>query len=154
MGTFLSERELSQLTAPDNTAFPSPIPMQMVSNGEFNPLPQTAQQRKVEGRLKELADLNGSRLGLDRRRFLRSTCGMAAAFVAMNDVFGRVFDVDLAEAKEPEMGAARAASLSKQFIFDDQLHFVRDDYGFEGMIGIGQYAADNYNPAMKHEPSA
>ena len=35
MGTFLSERELSQLTAPDNTAFPSPIPMQMVSNGEF-----------------------------------------------------------------------------------------------------------------------
>jgi uncharacterized protein len=151
MGTFLSERELSQLTAPDNTAFPSPIPMQMVSNGEFNPLAQTAQQRKVEGRLKELADLNGSRLGLDRRRFLRSTCGMAAAFVAMNDVFGRVFEVDLAEAKEPEMGAARAASLSKQFIFDDQLHFVRDDYGFEGMIGIGQYAADHYNPAMKHD---
>src|SRR3984893_15907309 len=115
MGTFLSERELSQLTALDNTAFPSPIPMQMVSNGEFNPPPQTAQQRKVEGRLKELADLNRRRLGLDRRRFLRSTCGMAAACVAMNDVFGRVFDVDLAEAKEPEMGAARAASLSKQF---------------------------------------
>ena len=92
MGTFLSERELSELTAPDNTAFPSPVPLQMVSNGEFNPLPQTEQQRKVEGRLKELADLNGSRLGLDRRRFLRSTCGMAAAFLAMNDVFGRVFD--------------------------------------------------------------
>ena len=49
MGTFLSERELSGLTAPDNTAFPSPVPMQMVSNGEFNPLPQTADQRKVEG---------------------------------------------------------------------------------------------------------
>ena len=52
------------------------------------------------------------------------------------------------------MGAARAAALSKQFIFDDQLHFVRDDYGFEGIIGIGQYAADNYNPAMKHDASA
>jgi hypothetical protein len=36
MGTFLSERELSELTAPDNTAFPSPVPLQMVSNGEFN----------------------------------------------------------------------------------------------------------------------
>ena len=65
MGTFLSERELSELTAPDNTAFPSPVPMQMVSNGEFNPLPQTAQQRKVEGRLKDLADQHGqqARLG-------------------------------------------------------------------------------------------
>ena len=65
MGTFLSERELGELTAPDNTAFPSPIPLQMVSNGEFNPLPQTEQQRKVEGRLKELADQHGpqARLG-------------------------------------------------------------------------------------------
>jgi uncharacterized protein len=59
MGTFLSERELSELTAPDNTAFPSPVPLQMVSNGEFNPLPQTEQQRQVEGRLKELADQHG-----------------------------------------------------------------------------------------------
>ncbi len=149
MGTFLSERELSGLTAPDNEAFPSPVPLQMVSNGEFNPLPQTEQQRKVEFRLKELADQHGPRLGLDRRRFLRSTCGMAAVFVAMNDVFGRVFNVDPAEAKEPEMGAARAAALSKQFILDDQLHFVRDDYGWEGILGIGQYAADNWNPALK-----
>ena len=30
MGTFLSERELSELTAPDNTAFPSPV---TVANG-------------------------------------------------------------------------------------------------------------------------
>jgi hypothetical protein len=89
---------------------------------------------------------------MDRRRFLRSTCGMAAAFVAMNDVFGPLFNVDPAEAKEPEAGAARAASLSKQFIFDDQLHFVRDDYPWEGMIGIANYAADNWNPAMKKEP--
>jgi hypothetical protein len=149
MGTFLSERELRELTAPDNITFPSPVPLQMVSNGEFNPLPQTEQQRQVEDRLKELADQHGRRLGLDRRRFLRTTCGMAAAFVAMNDVFGKVFEVDPAEAKEPEMGAARAAALSKQFIFDDQLHFVRDDYGWEGILGIGQYAADNWNPALK-----
>jgi predicted TIM-barrel fold metal-dependent hydrolase len=149
MGTFLSERELSELTAPDNTTFPSPVPLQMVSNGEFNPLPQTEEQRKVEGRLKELADEHGRRLGFDRRRFLRSSCGMAAAFVAMNDVFGRVFNVDPAEAREPEVGAARAEALSKQFIFDDQLHFVRDDYGWEGILGIGQYAAENWNPALK-----
>jgi predicted TIM-barrel fold metal-dependent hydrolase len=152
MGTFLSERELSGLSAADNTAFPSPVPLQMISNGEFNPLPQTADQRKVESRLKHLADVNGRKLGMDRRRFLRSTCGMAAAFVAMNDVFGPLFNVDQAEAKEPEVGAARAAALSNQFIFDDQLHFVRDDYPWEGMLGIANYAADNFNPAMKKEP--
>jgi uncharacterized protein len=152
MGSFLSERELSELTTLDNTAFPSPVPMQMVSNGEFNPLPQSAEQRKVEGRLKDLADQNGRRLGLDRRRFLRSACGMAAAFVAMNDVFGPIFKVDPAEAKEPDAGAARAASLSKQFIFDDQLHFIRDDYPFEGLTGMATYAAENLNPAMKNEP--
>ena len=89
---------------------------------------------------------------MDRRRFLRSTCGMAAAFAAMNDVFGPLFNVDQAEAKEPEVGAARAAALSNQFIFDDQLHFVRDDYPLEGMLGIANYAADNCNPAMKKEP--
>ena len=152
MGSFLSERELKGLSPAEAAAFPSPVPMQMVSNGEFNPLPQTADQRKVEGRLKDLADETGRKLGLDRRQFLRSSCGMAAAFVAMNEVFGPLFKVNPAEAKEPEAGAERAASLSKQFIFDDQLHFVRDDYDFKGLMGLAQYAAQNWNPGMNKEP--
>src|SRR5208283_1636575 len=152
LGSFLSERELGQLSPAETAAFPSPVPMQMVSNGEFNPLPQTADQRKVEGRLKALADETGRKLSLDRRQFLRSSCGMAAAFVAMNDVFGPVFKVDPAEAKGPDAAAARASSLSKQFIFDDQLHFVRDDYNFEGLMHLAQYAADNWNPEMHKEP--
>src|SRR4051794_7545966 len=52
MGSYLSERELSELSPAETAAFPSPVPTQMVSNGEFNPLPQSADQRKVEGRLK------------------------------------------------------------------------------------------------------
>ena len=64
---------------------------------------------------------------------------------------GMCSNVDPAEAKEPEIGAARAASLSKQFIFDDQLHFVRDDYPFEGLLGMATYAADNLIPAMRKE---
>jgi uncharacterized protein len=152
MGSYLSERELSELSPAETAAFPSPVPTQMVSNGEFNPLPQSADQRKVEGRLKAFADENGRRLGLDRRQFLRSTCGMAAAFVAMNEVFGPMFKIDPAEAKEPDAGAARASSLSGQFIFDDQTHFVRDDYSFEGLTGLAAYAAANWNPDMKKEP--
>ena len=51
----------------------------MISNGEFNPLPQTRQQRQVEARLTELADANARKLGMDRRGFLRSACGLATA---------------------------------------------------------------------------
>ena len=71
MGSFLSERELGELTALDNTAFPSPVPMQMVSNGEFNPLPQSADQRKVEGRLKDLADETGMHFAAFKRCDIR-----------------------------------------------------------------------------------
>ena len=151
MGSFLSEQELAGLS-PAESAFESPVPTQMVSNGEFNPLPQSAEQRKVEGLIKDFADETGRKLGLDRRQFLRTTCGMAAAFVAMNKVFGPLFKVDPAEAAQPEAGAARASSLSGQFIFDDQTHFVRDDYPFEGLLGLAQYAAENWNPDMKKEP--
>ena len=152
MGSFLSERELARLSPAEEAAFSSPVPTQMISNGEFNPLPQTADQRKVEARLKELAEQTGRRLGMDRRRFLRSACGMAAAFVAMNDVFGPVFKIDAAEAKEPDAAKARADALANQFIFDDQLHFVRDDYDFKGIMGLAEYAAANWNPNMREEP--
>ncbi|PYM37435.1 MAG: amidohydrolase, partial [Candidatus Rokuibacteriota bacterium] len=107
MGIFLSDRELAELEPAEN-AFPSPVPTQIVSNGEFNPLPQTPQQREVEARIKELADTHGPRQGLDRRRFLQTASGMAAAFLAMNKVFGNLFDVSEAEAANPDVAAARA----------------------------------------------
>ena len=43
-------------------------------------------------------------------------------------------------------------ALSGQFIFDDQTHFVRDDYTFEGLTGLAQYAAANWYPDLKKEP--
>ena len=151
MGCFLSDREIAALAPAERAAFRSPVPTQMVSNGEFNPLPQSAAQRKVEARISDLAERNGRRLGLDRRGFLRTSCGMALAFAAMNEVFGQVFEVGAAEAAEPEAAAARDATLRGQLIFDDQLHFVRDDYAFEGLTALAKYAADNWNPAMKQE---
>ena len=94
MGLMLSKSELAQTEPAERAAFRSPVPTQIVSNGEFNPLPQTAQQRRVEERVKEIADAIAPRLGLDRRQFLRTGCGMAAAFLAMNDVFGSLFVID------------------------------------------------------------
>src|SRR5262249_28331628 len=40
--------EMSQTEPAEQAAFHSPVPTQIVSNGEFNPLPQTAQQRRFE----------------------------------------------------------------------------------------------------------
>jgi predicted TIM-barrel fold metal-dependent hydrolase len=152
MGIYLSERERSQLRPAETAAFDSPVPTQVISNGEFNPLPQTPEQRRVEARIGELADANGRRLGMDRRSFLRTACGLATAFVAMNDVYGPLFSVDRAEAAQPEAAAARAGGLAKQFIFDDQLHFVRDDYKWEGITDLAKYAAAHWNPSMKADP--
>lgn len=152
MGIYLSKRELEQTEPAEVAAFRSPVPTQMISNGEFNPLPQTRQQRQVEARIKELADTTAKKLGLSRRGFLRTGSGMAAAFVAMNDVYGRIFDVSAAEAAEPAAAAERAQGLANQYIVDVQTHFMRDDFKGEFMMGIVNYAAENYNPAMKTGP--
>jgi uncharacterized protein len=71
-----------------------PLPTQIVSNEEFAPSAQTEEQRRVEHRLMEIASDSAKRLGISRRKFLASTGGMAAAFLAMNSVFGKFFDVD------------------------------------------------------------
>ena len=102
----------------------SPIPTRMISNGEYMPVPQTEQQRRVEARIEELAETASNKLGISRRAFLRSSGGMAATLLAMNEVFGRFFNVSLVEMFEPAAYAA-AAPPRDLFVFDDQLHFVR-----------------------------
>jgi predicted TIM-barrel fold metal-dependent hydrolase len=144
MGIYLSARELAQVD-PAVEAFHSPVPTQIISNGEFNPLPQTPQQQQVEARIKELADTYGATLGLDRRQFLRTSCGMAAAFVALNSVFGHLFDVSEAEAADPAQAAERAQALQNQFIFDDQTHFVHDKFEQKGLLGLAVFAAEHWN---------
>src|SRR6516225_1677533 len=68
--------------------FRSPIPTRIVSNEEFVPPPQLPEQKHVEARLSEMAERQARRLGLDRRGFLSRGVGMAAALLAMNEVFG------------------------------------------------------------------
>ena len=150
MGTYLTPEEIRELDDAD-VRFESPVPTQIVSNGEFTPLPQTEDQKKVEARIKELAELHGAKLGLDRRQFLQTSAGMATAFLAMNEVFGPVFDVSKAEAADIELAAARADGLSNQFIFDDQTHFVHDDFKQEGLLGLGVFASEHWNPDLRPE---
>ncbi|NIB38937.1 amidohydrolase family protein [Pseudomaricurvus alkylphenolicus] len=129
----------------------SPIPSRSISNGEFTPLPQTDQQRAFEAKLSEIADTNSKKLNISRRNFLRSSSGMAAAFLSMNAVYGSLFSVKEAEAIERSVAEERAKRLSSQFIFDDQVHFVHEDFNTEFMLDYGRYAAEHWNPAMLNE---
>ena len=150
MSSWLSEREQRLVEGAENLAFESPIPTQIVSNGEYLPPPQSPKQKAVEDRIKELAEENAKYLGMDRRAFLKTSCGMATAFIAMNEIYGGgVFQVDPAEARDPDMGLQRAAAVEGQFIFDAQTHFLRNDFAHEEILGIGQFAADHWNPKLK-----
>src|SRR6185295_3288628 len=148
MPHYLSDEELKRTSPAEIGSFRSPVPTQIVSNGEYNPLPQTREQQQVEARIKDLADDLGRRHGMDRRRFLASTAGMAAAFLAMNEVFGALFDVAPAEAQTPGMADRRAKALAGQFIIDDQTHFVRDDFKQDGLLDLAKYAHQHWNPAL------
>jgi len=121
----LDEAQVGECNRAD-TAEPlrSPIPPRMVSHGEYMPIPQTEQQKLVESRLDELSESASRKLGVSRRQFLASSGGMAAALLAMNEVFGRVFDVSPVEMFEPA-AFAQASVPRDVFVFDDQLHLVR-----------------------------
>jgi uncharacterized protein len=112
----------------------SPLPTRVVSNEEYLPLPQTAEQRQVALLLDEMARGAARRLGVSRREFLASSAGMASAFVALNTVFGRFFAVDPVEAVES--AAADEARPTDQFVFDIQTHHVAAPRQFPWLLGL------------------
>src|SRR5262249_3771059 len=95
---------------------------------------------------------HGRRLGLSRRQFMRTSCGMAAAFLAMKEIYGgNVVQVDEAEAREPELMQARAQRLARQVIFEGETPFIRDDFDHKELLGLGDFASQHWNPKMKEE---
>src|SRR5919106_718182 len=120
----LDEEQVARCHRADLAEPRSPVPTRMISNGEYMPAPQTQEQRSVESRLDELAEQASRRLGISRRQFLAGSGGMAAALLAMNDVYGHFFAVGEEELLEPAAHAA-AAPPKDLFVFDDQLHMVR-----------------------------
>jgi predicted TIM-barrel fold metal-dependent hydrolase len=131
---FLSEEQLRALLPAEEAAFPSPIPTQVVSSEEYFPPPQTAQQKEFEARLIASADALAARQGLSRRRFFQTAAGMAASFVAMNEVYGRLFEASPAEAATPELANLRAQALAGQFVMDTHTHYLRDDTKLLGFV--------------------
>ncbi len=149
---FISYSRRLQRKSPRDANAPAsrPMPTRVTSNGEFDAPPVSPQQRRVAELVEADAAVNAPRLGLSRRAFLRSAAGMAATFLAMNAVYGPHFWVETADAADavkglPDLGPAG-------FVFDDQLHFVHDDFRFPGLLDLREYAGEHWNPAITDEP--
>jgi predicted TIM-barrel fold metal-dependent hydrolase len=99
-----------------------PIPTRIASNEEFVPPPQTPEQKAFEARVGELSERHARRQGVSRRDFLRSGSGMAAALLALNEVFGDCYAVSAEEADNPRAFEERWPK--EQFVFDVQTHHV------------------------------
>src|SRR2546422_354643 len=123
---WLSDKQLARCAPAETEPFQSPVPTRMVSNGEYMPHPQTREQKHVEHRVQELAAMASKKLGISRREFLGGSGGLAAAFMAMNEVYGKkFFKVSQQELFEPA-AAHEAGPPDDLFVFDDQTHIVRD----------------------------
>jgi uncharacterized protein len=122
---WLSDEQLQRCAPAESEPFQGPVPTRMISNGEYMPHPQTLKQRQVEARVTELADKAAKKLGITRRQFLAGSGGLAASFLAINEVFGnKFFNVQAIEMFEPA-AAAEHGPPKNLFVFDDQTHIVR-----------------------------
>ena len=105
-----------------------PVKLDASSNGEYAPIPLQPVHHHANFLAHETADTNAKRLGLDRRSFLVSACGVAGSLLGMNAAYaeankvGGYFELDKTAALD--LVAARSAIDGDEFIFDVQGHFV------------------------------
>ena len=159
--TWLTDAQLAKCARADTELFPSPIPTQLVSNGEWMPMPQTEQQQRIEVRTKEIADAAAKKLGMSRRQFMATTGGMAATFLAMNEIFGPYFKISRDALFEGEAFAADGPPKDL-FVFDDQLHMIRQSHLTENRAlralaqGITSphagFPSNPFNPQLEDPP--
>jgi len=99
------------------------------SNGEFLPVPLSSTNQAANRSAHEAATKNAQRLGLSRRDFLISACGVATTLLAFNSANaaagkrGGFFEVEPEAALEPQLAQARVGGKG-EFVFDVQGHFV------------------------------
>jgi predicted TIM-barrel fold metal-dependent hydrolase len=101
----------------------SPMPTQVVSNGEFVPRPQSERQKQVEALIGEMGTARAKKLGMDRRSFMGTAMGLATCFLAQNRVYGKVWEVEEVESFELAAVEERYPK-GEYFILDVQAHFT------------------------------
>ena len=151
----LSPDEIEKLVPAEEEKLRSPIPTRAISSDEFFPGKQTEKQKEFEKHVQLLGSELAKKQGQSRRRFFQGAAGMAAAFVAMNETFGPLYAVSMAEASTPEMANERARQLKSQFIMDMHTHFLRDDTRLEGFVRSREAVGKaSWNPALTDKPQS
>ncbi|HKY77125.1 MAG TPA: hypothetical protein VJS45_13345 [Acidimicrobiia bacterium] len=123
-----------------------PIPTHLVSNEEyFPPFLQTPKQKQVEARVLDALESVPQRLNISRRQFLATSAGLAASFVALNEVFRKSAHGETLFRVAKESGFDHHAFLadgppSDLFVFDDQIHVTRGSirYGNSAFLVLAQ----------------
>ncbi len=147
---FLSDADLATLRPAEAATAPLPLPTQVVSNGEYTPLPRSESQRRVEARIEDHAASLAPRHGMTRREFLASSAGHGGR------VPGDERGLRAGVLGEPRRGrdsrpapTQRSRAFASQFIVDCQTHFVRDDYGQQHADRWRRsFAKEHWNPAL------
>jgi uncharacterized protein len=105
-----------------------PVKLDAATNGEFAPIALEPVHRLARRMAFEAAGQNAKRLGLGRRGFLVSACGVATTLAAMNEAYAREGRTggffELPREAALDRFAARSAIDGDEFIFDVQGHFV------------------------------
>lgn len=131
---------------PAERAPPLPIPPRIPSNGEFTPPAQSPALRRYEQTMRDACERRAGALSVGEAAYARSPLAMAQAFATLNASFGAAhFDVGESEADDPDEAQRRRTALGQQFVFDDQVHFVRDDADpvlFEPLTRLIELSAD------------
>src|SRR5258706_4996449 len=105
-----------------------PVKIDAASNGEFEPIALEPVHHLARRVALDAAGENAKRLGVDRRTFLVSSCGVATTLMGMDAAYGAqgprggFFELPREAALDPY--AARGAVDGAEFIFDVQGHFV------------------------------
>lgn len=129
-----------------------PIPTRIVSNGEFDAIRQTAEQKAVEEWIDRETGLLKSELGLARREVLVGSAGILIGLLALNRVFGPLFSVSRREIVE-QLSGRLDSTTANQFIFDVQTHLVRDDFAHRALMYFATWTGrSGSDPKMRDVP--
>jgi uncharacterized protein len=147
MVTLLSQTERNQMMAGEQLPR-LPLPPVIVSNGEFTPPQQSPKLRQYQRMMSQSADFQARRHGMSADSWCRTPMAMAGAFDIMNQLFSPHFNVSDSETVDVEEANIRKERLAAQFVFDDQVHFLREDADlqyFEPLTGLIELSAELLN---------
>lgn len=104
----------------------SPVEFHPRSNGEFIPWDPNPREVAADRLFHRLAAEKAAYTGMSRRKFIESSCGLATALMALNQVMGcggegGVYKVDEDSTLDPRAADAVVGGAG-EFIFDGQTH--------------------------------